>query len=168
VYASYTFTDATYDKPWEAFSPNNPAAGECSEPGDDDVCLQVHRGDRIPGVPQHLFKAGFDYWVTHKWKFGADLIAASSQYFYGDENNSNAPLAGYAKVNLHTSYDVTDHIQIYGLIDNLFDTRFGTYGTYFDTDEASDVSLGEMDFKNPRSITPSMPFAAYGGVKVRF
>lgn len=168
VYASYTFTDATYDKPWEAFSPNNPAAGECNEPGDDDVCLQVHSGDRIPGIPQHLFKAGFDYWLTHKWKFGADLIAASSQYFYGDESNSNAPLAGYAKVNLHTSYDVTDHIQIYGLIDNLFDTHFGTYGTYFDTDEASDVSLGEMNFTNPRSITPSMPFAAYGGIKVKF
>lgn len=168
VYASYTFTDATYDKPWEAFSPNNPAAGECNEPGDDDVCLQVHSGDRIPGIPQHLFKAGFDYWLTHKWKFGADLIAASSQYFYGDESNSNAPLAGYAKVNLHTSYDVTDHIQIYGLIDNLFDAHFGTYGTYFDTDEASDVSLGEMNFTNPRSITPSMPFTAYGGIKVKF
>lgn len=171
VYASYTFTDATFDKPYEAFSPNNPAAGECAEPVDadeDDVCLQVHKGDRIPGIPQHLFKAGFDYWLTHKWKFGADLIAASSQYLYGDENNSNKPLAGYAKVNLHTSYDLTDHVQIYGLIDNLFDTHFGTYGTLFDTEEASDASLGEINFSNPRSITPSMPFAAYGGIKVRF
>jgi outer membrane receptor protein involved in Fe transport len=168
VYASYTFTDATYNKPWEAFSPNNLEAGECSEPGEEDVCLQVHTGNRIPGVPQHLFKAGFDYWLTHKWKFGADLLATSSQYFYGDENNSNAPLAGYAKVNLHTSYDVTDHVQIYGLIDNLFDTRFGTYGTFFDSEEASEASLGEIDFNGNRSITPSMPFAAYGGIKVRF
>jgi len=167
VYASYTFTDATFDKPYEAFSPNNPEAGECNE-DDTDVCLQVHSGDRIPGVPQHLFKAGFDYWLTHKWKFGADLIAVSSQYFYGDENNSNRPLAGYAKVNLHTSYDVTDHIQIYGLIDNLFDAHFGTYGTFFDTEEASEASLGEIDFTNSRSITPSMPFAAYGGLKVKF
>jgi outer membrane receptor protein involved in Fe transport len=135
---------------------------------DDDVCLQVHKGNRIPGIPQHIFKAGFDYWLTHKWKFGADLLATSSQYFYGDESNQNSPLAGYAKVNLHTSYDVTDHIQIYGLIDNLFDTRFGTYGTYFDTEEASEVSLGEIEFNNARSITPSMPFAAYGGIKVRF
>lgn len=169
VYASYTFTDATYNKPWEAFSPNNPSSGECVEPvDDDDVCLQVHKGNRIPGIPQHIFKAGFDYWLTHKWKFGADLLATSSQYFYGDESNQNSPLAGYAKVNLHTSYDVTDHIQIYGLIDNLFDTRFGTYGTYFDTEEASEVSLGEIEFNNARSITPSMPFAAYGGIKVRF
>jgi outer membrane receptor protein involved in Fe transport len=177
VYASYTFTDATFNKPYEAFSPNNPEAGECNEPisaDETDVCLQVHKGDRIPGVPQHLFKAGFDYWLTHKWKFGADLLAASSQYFYGDENNSNRPLAGYAKVNLHTSYDVTDHIQIYGLIDNLFDAHFGTYGTFFDAEEATEASLGEIDFKTPeegghqRSITPSMPFAAYGGVKVKF
>ncbi len=150
VYANYSFTDATFDKPYEQFSPNNPNADECLEPvppgAEDDVCLQVHSGDRVPGVPQHLFKAGFDYWLTHKWKFGADLLATSGQYFYGDENNSNAQLAGYAKVNLHTSYDITDQIQVYGLIDNLFDKRFGTYGTFFDPEEASEVSNPQIDF----------------------
>jgi iron complex outermembrane receptor protein len=167
VYASYNFTDATFEKPYEQFSPNNPQSGPCIEPGDEG-CLEVLAGDTVPGVPAHKFKAGFDYWLTHKWKFGADLIATSGQYFYGDENNSNAQLAGYAKVNLHSSYDLTDHIQIYGLIDNLFDKRFGTYGTFFDTEEASDASLGEFNFTDPRSFTPSMPFAAYGGIKVKF
>jgi outer membrane receptor protein involved in Fe transport len=171
VYASYNYTDATFDKPYEQFSPNNPEAGECNETFPDDpgdVCLQVHKGDKVPGVPAHKFKTGFDYWVTPKWKFGSDLIATSGQYFYGDESNQNPKLAGYAKVNLHTSYDLTKNIQVYGLIDNLFDKRFGTYGTFFDTEEASNVSDPHIDFTNPRTITPSMPFAAYGGVKVKF
>jgi hypothetical protein len=54
------------------------------------------------------------------------------------------------------------------LIDNLFDNHYGTYGTFFDTEEASGASLGEFDFTDPRSFTPAMPFAAYGGVKVKF
>ena len=82
---------------------------------DDPICVQVNAGDRMPGIPRHRFKAGFDYWMTPKWKFGADLVAASDQIFFGDEGNDNAPLAGYAKVDLHSSYDVTENIQIYGL-----------------------------------------------------
>lgn len=125
----------------------------------------------MPGIPAHKFKAGFDYWVTQKWKFGADLIATSGQFFYGDENNSNPKLAGYAKVNLHTSYDVTDHLQLYGLVDNLFDAHFGTYGVFYDPEGAANVSFGEFtaaDLASHRSLTPSQPFAAYGGVKVKF
>jgi outer membrane receptor protein involved in Fe transport len=170
VYAAYNFTDATYDSPYEAFSPNNPSAGPCNDPLiTDDVCLQVRSGDQLAGVPKHKFKAGFDYWITPKWKFGADLIATSNQVLYGDENNSSGfRVGGYAKVNLHTSYDLSENIQLYGLVDNLFDARFGTYGTFFDMDEASDVSNPSINFTNPKSITPSMPFAAYGGIKVRF
>ena len=40
----------------------------------------VRPGDYLPGIPQHRFKAGVDYWVTPKWKLGADVIAVSSQH----------------------------------------------------------------------------------------
>jgi iron complex outermembrane receptor protein len=59
-------------------------------------------------------------------------------------------------------------VQLYGLIDNLFDSRFGTFGNFFDTAAASEASLGTINFTNPRTIVPAIPFAAYGGVKVRF
>ena len=112
------------------------------------------------------------YLATGQWKFGADLLVASNQIFYGDWSNDNAPLPGYATVNLHSSYDVTDHVQLYGLIDNLFDSHYGLFGTFFDTQLANGAAaaagLGNGFFTDPRTITPNQPFAAYGGVRIKF
>lgn len=159
AYLGYNFVDATFQNDLSLASPNSPSA-------DDDGNIFVHSGDRLPGVPAHKFKAGFDYGITQKWRFGADLIAASNQIFFGDESNQNTPLGGYAKVNLHTSYALTEHVQIYGLVDNLFDAHYGVYGTYFDTTETNDT-FG-TNFTDPRTVLPAAPITAYGGVKVRF
>ena len=160
MYAGYNFVDATFQNNLTLSSPFNPAA--------DPTTLEifVHPGDRIPGVPAHKFKAGFDYGITPRWKLGADLIAASDQFLFGDESNQNAPLGGYATVNLHTSYDVTDHIQIYGLVDNLFDTHYGVFGTFYSLSDTNDA-FG-TSFTNPRTVVPAAPITAYGGLKVRF
>ncbi|MFA5950184.1 MAG: TonB-dependent receptor [Hyphomicrobium sp.] len=166
-YLTYALTDATFETANEFSSPFNPNAVQCA--GDPSTnCVNVVAGDRIPGIPRHLFKAGLDYWLTSKWKFGGDLTVASNQIFYGDEGNDSSRLGGYAKVDLHTSYDLTDHIQVYGLINNLFDSRYGVYGTYFDTEAGSNASGGTINFTDSRTITPASPFAAYGGVKVKF
>lgn len=173
AYANYTYTDATFDTDAIFPSPNNPLPGDvpCGFASSAGNCFLVHKGDRLPGVPAHTFKAGFDYWMTQKWKVGTDLVAASDQVFFGDEANLNRPLAGYAKLNLHTSYDITDHVQIYGLFENLLDKNYSTYGTYFSVDDAnelSDVTGVTFNENNPRTVVPAIPFAAYGGVKVKF
>jgi iron complex outermembrane receptor protein len=176
AYANYTYTDATFDSDAIFPSPNHPASSspdlfECEGHEGESQCLLVRKGDRLAGVPAHTFKAGIDYWMTSKWKVGADVIAASDQIFFGDEANLSRPLPGYAKVNLHTSYDVTEHIQIYGLFENLLDNRYSLYGTYFSVDDAnelSDVTGVEFDENNPRTVVPALPFAAYGGIKVKF
>ena len=172
MYANYNYVRATFETPLTLSSPNSPTAVPC--PGADPaspeppLCVSVEDGDRLPGTPAHKFKAGFDYWMTRQWKFGADLIASSNQVFTGDEGNDNRRLAGYAKVNLHTSYDITDKIQVYGLIDNLFDTRYGLFGNFFSLDAANAASLGEITFTDPRTVVPGAPAAIYGGVKVKF
>ena len=60
----------------------------------------------MPGIPEHRFKAGLDYWVTPKWKVGGDMIVVSDQIFFGDDSNLNPSLGGYWRADLHTSYDV--------------------------------------------------------------
>ena len=160
VYANYAFIDASLDK--------------CSEPDDAGECAFLRQGDSLPGIPRHRFKAGLEYWLTSKWKVGTDLVAASNQPFY---RNANAreddlfdKLGGYARVDLHTSYDLTDKIQVYGLVKNVFNRKYGLYGTYFEADEAGEVyeDIGGYEFEDARTISPSLPFAAYGGVKVKF
>ena len=87
---------------------------------------------------------------------------------HGRRRQRQPPLAGYAKFNLHSSYDITDKIQVYGLIDNLFDTRYGLFGNFFDTAGGTEASLGEITFNDPRTVVPGAPFAVYGGMKFKF
>jgi outer membrane receptor protein involved in Fe transport len=164
AYASYAFVDATLDT--------------CEDPS--GKCAFLEAGDRLPGIPRHRFKVGAEYWLTSKWKVGADVVATSNQPFFrnevfgeAEEDGETLPslLAGYTRVDLHTSYDITDNIQVYGLVKNLFNQKYGLYGTYFnaaDVGEEVDEELGGPGFSDSRSISPSMPFAAYGGVKVKF
>jgi iron complex outermembrane receptor protein len=105
-------------------------------------------------------KAGVDYEVMEGWHAGADAVYVSSQFFVGDESNQNKQIPGYAVFNLHTSYDINKHVQIYGIIDNLFDNHYALYGTYFQSSQTS--------FTDPRTETPATPFAAYGGVRIKF
>lgn len=164
LFASYNFTDATFQSQFDVNSQNNP---KNPSPGNSFITT-VHPGDRMLGIPAHRFKAGFDYWLTHQWRFGADLIAASNQIFFGDESNLNTPLPGYATVNLHTSYDITKNVQVYALINNVFDHKYATFGNYVGIDNASAASLGAITFTDPRTIVPAQPLAVYGGLKVMF
>lgn len=174
IYANYALVHATFQSSFVLPSPNNPLAFECGEDdGEELTCVQVNDGDRIPGIPLSRFKTGFDYLITPQWRFGADLIAASSQIFYGDEGNDTAPLGGYAKVDLHTYYDLTENVQLYGLVYNLFNSHYGLFGNYFNLEAANEASeanpaTGDDFFTNPRTITPAPPLVAYGGVKFHY
>ena len=178
AYTNYAFIDATFESANVLSSPDNPssAAFECpiTDPGaEESLCINVNPGDRLPGVPQHRFKAGADYWVTDAWRVGADLVAFSSQVFFGDEGNDNAPLGGYAKVDIRTSYNVTENVQIYGMVDNVFDSHYGVFGAFFNKEAGERAGgpdgTGELlEDSNGRSITPAPPVAAYGGIKVRY
>jgi iron complex outermembrane receptor protein len=110
---------------------------------------------------------GLDYDITGKWTLGGDLMYVSGQYYGGDESNQNPQLPGYATVDLHTSYQVSEHFQVYGLIDNLFNTRYDNYATFFDNSSY----VGNPSFPHltdTRTVTPGKPFAAYVGVKISY
>lgn len=177
TYANYSYVDATFRTPNVIASPDNPSASEAAcgaaDP-DDAACVVVNSGDQLPGVPHHRFKAGLDYWVTPKWTVGGDIVAVSSQYFYGDEGNDQPKLDGYARVDIRTAYNITDNIQIYGMVDNLFDSRYGLFGNFFNREAAENAAsasgLSDLfeDGTSNRTITPAPPVAAYGGIKVRY
>ena len=61
--------------------------------------------------------------------------------------------------NLHTSYQVTKNVQLYGKVDNIFDNRYVTHGQFFDTGALPNFTNGGADFTDPRSLSPARPRA---------
>jgi iron complex outermembrane receptor protein len=156
VHGDYSLVDATFQSSLTLNAPANPQAG-------GDGTIQVRPGDHLPAIPQHRLKLGADYTIVPSWTVGGDVIAASSQYLRGDESNRNPPISGYAIVNLHSSYRIRDSIEIFGLVQNLFDRKYETFGVFVDTTQVPSLNL-----TNPRSLSPGAPLAVFGGLRVSF
>ncbi|GGF78953.1 membrane protein [Azorhizobium oxalatiphilum] len=151
-YANYSYIDATFQFSGALSSPNNPSAV--------DGEVFVTPGDHMPGIPTQTLKVGMDYMITPQWKVGGDIIAASSQYYVGDEANQNPKLPGYWIANIRTSYQITRNFQVFALANNIFNEKYATYGTYFDT--------GYLGLNNPEMQTPGQPLAVYVGARGTF
>jgi iron complex outermembrane receptor protein len=159
LYASYALVDARFLDTLQVGS-NSPFAV--------DGVVQIVPGNRIPAIPRNRIKFGMDYSITDAFKVGGDALFVSNQYFVGDESNQAARLPGYAVFNLHTSYQINKTFQIYGRVDNIFDNRYATYGTFFDTTDVPNFTSGGTQFTDPRSVSPARPRAFYAGLRATF
>lgn len=157
LYANYALVDARFRFTGLLASPNNPAA-------DANGSILVRSGDRLPLVPQHQIKAGIDYFVTPGWEVAGEVVAFSSQFFAGDESNQNPTLPPYWVANLHTSYQVTDQVQIFADLQNLFDKRYATYGTFFQPSAVANAI--PVRLSDARTITLAQPLSIYGGIRI--
>ena len=157
VYANYAFVDATFQTAMILPSPNNPFA-------DANGNIFVTPGDHIPSIPAQRFKAGVEYAVTDAWKLGIDVYAVGSQFATGDQANQNPKVPPYAVVNLHGSYQVNKNVEVFALVQNLFNQHYFTTGTFFDPTSVP-ASLGLSDH---RMFVPGMPLAAYAGLRATF
>ena len=159
AYIAYSHIDATYQSGFVEASGNNPAA-------DANGNITIRPGDRLPGIPADQLKLGGDYKVTDKWTVGGSLIAAGPAYLFGDEANLTPQLPGYVTLNLSTTYQVTDHVQLFAWVQNVTDTRYYTYGTFAPT---GSVYLAQAPgATNPRSYSLAAPIAGFGGVRISF
>jgi iron complex outermembrane recepter protein len=155
-YANYTFVDAIFLNSLTLSSPNNPFADAAGN-------IFVVPGDHIPAVPDHRFKAGADCKLTNAWTLGADMNVIGSQYLVGDQSNQNPKVPAYWVVNLHSSYQVSKNVEIFGLARNLFNQRYHSFGTFFQTD-----SLPYLQLTDPRTFIPGAPLTAYAGLRARW
>lgn len=99
-------------------------------------------GKRLPRRAEQAISLSADY----DWSFGLSTGATLTMVGDSFDNAANTVrLDGYAVAGVRAAFAVTEHIEVYGRIDNLFDADYATaagYGTY-----------GR---------------AAYGGVRARF
>jgi iron complex outermembrane receptor protein len=115
-------------------SPNHPNA-------DADGELQVRSGDRLPGIPEHIFKLGSNYQLRDNLSIGADLIYNSDQVMRGDESNELDTIDGYALVNHRANYSLNSNFSLFAKVSNVFDTKYENFGL-----------LGE----SPNEVLPSL------------
>ena len=152
LYANYTYVDATFLNALTLQSPFNPFA-------DANGNIFVVPGDHIPGIPNFRFKLGGEYQITDPWKFGADLNVIGSQWLVGDQSNQNPKLPAYWVVNAHSSYKITENVEVFGLVRNLFNQHYAVLGTF--TDVTSFPFLGLTD---PRTFVPGIAVCGlFGG-----
>jgi opacity protein-like surface antigen len=149
VYANFTTVDATFLNSLLLPSTVNASGFQ-----------NVVPGDHLTGIPNYRFKLGGEYHITPPWLFGADLNVFGSQWLVGDESNALPKVPAYWVVNLHSSYKISDNVEIFGLVRNLFNQHYYTLGTLFDPTE-----FGYLNLTDPRTFVPGMPFAAYLGVR---
>lgn len=145
----YGYVKATYRSAACLLAENNSTRGQtaaCTAGGQDDEIL-VQAGNRIPGIPLHSLKLGADWRASADWTLSADLVAYSSQYLRGNENNAHQPgtysdilgggprsflgagtAAGYAVLNLAAKVKLDKHWRLVARLNNAFDRHYATAG----------------------------------------
>ena len=156
AYANYSLVDATFRSNIQLASPFNPFA-------DANGNINVVPGDRIPSIPRHRFKIGADYFITDKWKIGADASFVGSSYLRGDETNVLPRIPAYQVVNLRTSYQIDKNVQVYAQAENVLNRHYVTFGTLFDTQ-----AIGFLPLTDPRTVSPAAPLGVYAGLRAKF
>ncbi len=188
VGAGYTFLAATYESEetvnGESNSSNDEA--EAGLPGLDGV-VAIEPGDRIPLIPRHMFKANVEVQVREDLSVDVDLVAVSSSFARGNENNrheadgtyylGSGSTPGYAVVNLGAAYRLKPWMQIVAQITNLFDRRYYTAGQLgplgFTTSGAfiarpfSAVN-GQFPLRHATFYAPGAPVRMWVGTRFRF
>ena len=125
-----------------------------------DELTRVQSGDKIPSIPQHIFKAALTVDLWKKVSLGMDGMYSGNQVFRGDESNMTAPLSGYWAFNGTAEYKMTKNLTLFGKVNNIFDTNFNTFGVYGQTD-------GVLDYPtNGRFVSPAAPRAGWIGVRL--
>lgn len=172
---NYGYTDATFQSNLVMVSPHNSSAANIS-PDDFDTLVQIEYdskgrplnaldnmieiepGDRMPGIPLHNINASLNFHLTEQWQFGINMIAHTSVFVRGNENNEHqagsydyyygsasgigqdrpllrgqpftdpGTVSGYAIFNLKTRYEIGKGFAVFGMVNNLFDRQYATAG----------------------------------------
>lgn len=146
---NYTYLNARF---LDGFAIQNPL--------DNTQTIDVARGDRIPNIPEHIFKASIAVDLWQRVSLGINGMYSGDQFFRGDEANTTPHLAGYWLFNATAEYKVTKHFAIFGKVDNIFDKNYNSFGVY---GNAAEVLPG---FDNGRFVSPGAPRAGWIGIRL--
>ncbi len=160
----YSYVKATYESEFAITNEVNSTAVA------DEI--QVQKGDKIPGIPQHQLKMRVAYDVTPAWTVGSNIFAFSDQYSRGNENNDHegtgAKVGGYTVVNFDTRYNFNNGWQLFAKLNNVFDKEYNNGGLL--GEHRFDSTTGQFTGNEVLTpfFAPGAPRAGWFGVRYEF
>ena len=162
----YSYVKATYESDFEIANVVNSAAYDSN----GQSVIGVHAGNKIPGIPEHQLKLRGEYNVLPTWVVGASVVAFSSQYMRGNENNadSDGKIAGYAVMNLDSRYSFGNTgWQAFAKLNNVFDTNYAS-GGLLGENMFSSAGVFDANGGKDRFVAPGAPRAGWIGLRYEF
>src|SRR6266436_3424703 len=148
AYLNYAFTRATFQDQVELATPLPPGTE------------RVPAGSRFAMVPKHRLNLGLSWhpWPWATISFGITYV--SSQFFRGDEANTQRPLPAYWVMNGGVSSRWRG-LEVFASVNNLLNNKYENFGT-FAPDARRDGS------PVVRFVTPAPPVNVVGGLRYTF
>ncbi len=164
--ANYQFLDATFESPITFHNESNSSAD-----GNGDV--HVSSGDQIPNIPRHSLKMRAAYDVLPQFTVGLTMVANTSVYARGDENNKddNGKVPGYAVFNLDANWQFNDSWRLFAKVNNLFDRDYATMGVLGQnafTGGGRTFNADPTQWTNEQFRSPGSPLAGWIGLRYEF
>jgi outer membrane receptor protein involved in Fe transport len=180
----YTFLNATYESA-ETVSGAGNSSNDAGQGLDGEI--QIRPGAHIPLIPQHMFKTYADVQAASKLTVSANLIALSSAYARGNENNRHQPdgvyylgpgeSPAYAVVNLGARYRIHPRAELSVQIDNLLNRHYYTAAQLLPTAFTAQGTFiarplpavaGNYPLVHATFYAPGAPMGVWGGLRLRF
>jgi len=185
--AHYTYLDATYRSP-ETVDGSGNSSNDADAPGFEGD-IQIRKGNRIPLIPRHTFKAAAS-WDLVRWAtLNLDVTAVSGVIARGNENGEHEPdgiyylgpgkTSGYAVFNLGVDMRPMARLTLFVQADNLFDkhyataaqlsaTGFDAAGNVVSRPFAGPVIDGERPLVSSTFYAPGAPRSVQVGARLKF
>jgi outer membrane receptor protein involved in Fe transport len=177
--------DATYQSEEEVNGASN-SSSDAEAPGLEGL-IEIEPGAKIPLIPQHMFKLFADWQATEKLSLNFGVLALSSSYARGNENNEHEPdgiyylgagkSPGYNVANLGARYQINRHVELFARVNNLFNRRYYTaaqLGVTGFTAEGNFIARpfaavdDEYPLQHATFFAPGAPRGAWGGIRIKF
>lgn len=163
----YTRLDATFRSGTCLVSEaNSSAESGASCTGDDEI--EVGKGNRLPGIPQHILKLDLGWKLLPQLRVGANVQAQSSVYLRGNENNQHqadgvdyfgsGKAGGFALLNLNASWNFAPGWTLLGKVHNVLDRHAATGGLLGENAfDATGTLQAPANWRDESFLAPTTP-----------
>ncbi|MEO8098254.1 MAG: TonB-dependent receptor [Acidobacteriota bacterium] len=185
---NYTFLDATFQSPEEINGTGNSTNSDAlaGRKGLESV-IDIAPGNRVPLAPRHMGKAFADIQATRKFSLNLNMLAFSSSYARGNENNRHVAdgtyylgpgkSGGYAVFNLGGRYQVSKRFQLFAQMNNVLDRHYSSAAQLGPTGFSADGNFIARPFAAINGVfpvaqgtffAPGAPRTVWGGARIQF